>query len=142
MAAATAKNTIRAVARPMEVRTPSPVMARAAVATTTVPPAKTTAAPDDPMASPEPGRLSLTLGAVLPVAGHDEQRVVDPTPRPTRPATGMAEADTSIVPAIRVMPPMPAPTATIARPMGTSAATSVPNTTSRTRSATRSPIAV
>jgi len=38
------------VDRPIEVRTPTPVMARAAVAMTTVPPAKTTAAPDEPMA--------------------------------------------------------------------------------------------
>ncbi len=52
----------------------------------------------------------------------------------------MAEADTSIVLASSVMAPMPAPTATIARPIGTMAATMVPNTTSRTSSATRSPI--
>ena len=63
-----------------------------------------------------------------------------PTPRPTSPATGMAETDTSIEPASRVMPPMPAPTATIERPIGMTAATTVPNTTSRTRSATRRPM--
>ena len=40
-----------AVARPMEVRTPTPVMARAEVAMTTVPPANTTAAPEVPIAS-------------------------------------------------------------------------------------------
>ena len=51
MAAATAKKTMSAVARPIEVSTPSPVIARAAVAITTVPPAKTTAAPEELMAS-------------------------------------------------------------------------------------------
>ena len=35
----------------------------------------------------------------------------------------MAETDTSIAPASRVMPPMPAPTATIDRPIGMIAAT-------------------
>ena len=65
-----------------------------------------------------------------------------PTPRPTSPATGMAETDTSIEPASRVMPPMPAPTATIERPIGMTAATTVPNTTSRTSSATRRPMPV
>ena len=64
-----------------------------------------------------------------------------PTPRPTRPATGMAEAETSIEPARRVMPPIPAPTATSARPIGSTAATTVPNTTSRTSSATSRPMA-
>jgi hypothetical protein len=50
MAAATARNTIRAVDSPIEVSAPRPVMARADVAMTTVPPAKTTADPDEPMA--------------------------------------------------------------------------------------------
>ena len=45
-----------------------------------------------------------------------------------------------MTPASSVMPPMPAPTATRARPIGTTAATKVPNTTSRTSSATRRPM--
>jgi hypothetical protein len=54
----------------------------------------------------------------------------------------MAEADTSIEPASRVMPPMPAPTAMTERPIGMIAETTVPNTTSSTRSATRRPMPV
>ena len=62
----------------MDVRTPRPVRARDAVATMTVPPAKTTAAPDVPMAFAEGTVVVLARGPVLPVADHDEQRVVDP----------------------------------------------------------------
>ena len=51
VAAATALSTTMAVARPIEVRAPSPVKAREAIAMTTVPPAKTTAAPDEDIAS-------------------------------------------------------------------------------------------
>ena len=51
MAAATALSTTMAVARPIEVRAPSPMTAREAIAMTTVPPAKTTAAPDVDIAS-------------------------------------------------------------------------------------------
>ena len=58
MAAATAKKTMIAVARPIEVSTPTPVMARAAVAMTTVPPAKTTAAPEVPIALARAAALS------------------------------------------------------------------------------------
>ena len=79
-AAATAKRTMIAVDRPMEVRTPTPVMTRAAVARTTVPPAKTTAAPEEPMACCERGVVVLAVRAVLAVAGDDEERVVDADP--------------------------------------------------------------
>ncbi len=49
-AAATAASTMIAVASPIEVRTPTPVMASDVIAMTTVPPAKTTADPDEPIA--------------------------------------------------------------------------------------------
>ena len=58
------------------------------------------------------------------------------------PATEIAEVETSMVPASRVMPPIPAPTATSERPRGSTAATRVPNTTSSTSRATSSPMAV
>ena len=54
----------------------------------------------------------------------------------------MADTETSIAPASSVMPPMPAPTATRERAMGRTAATSVPNTTSRTTRATSRPTAM
>ena len=50
-AVATAKSTMIETARPMEVRKPTPVSARAAIDTMTVPPAKKTAMPDVPMAA-------------------------------------------------------------------------------------------
>ena len=93
-------------------------MARAAVATTTVPPAKTTAAPEEPIASAERVPVVLAGAAVLPVAGDDEQGVVDADAEPDQAATGMAETDTSIALASTVMPPMPAPTATSESPIG------------------------
>ena len=62
-----------------------------------------------------------------------------PTPRPTMPAIGIADGETSMAPASRRMPPMPTATATRARPIGTSAATTVPNATSSTSSAIRMP---
>ena len=49
-AVATAKSTTSEVLSPIEARKPRPVSARAAIATTTVPPATTTAEPDEPMA--------------------------------------------------------------------------------------------
>ena len=82
IAAATEKSTISEVARPIEVRIPTPVMASAAVATATVPPAKTTAAPDVAIASAECPVVVLARGPVLPVAGDHEQRVVDPDAEP------------------------------------------------------------
>ncbi len=62
-----------------------------------------------------------------------------PTPSPTIPAIGIADGETSMTLASRKMPPMPAPTATRARPIGTRAATTVPNATSSTSSAIRMP---
>ena len=50
-AVAMAKSTMSDVASPMEVRKPTPVSARAAIETMTVPPAKKTAVPDEPMAA-------------------------------------------------------------------------------------------
>ena len=49
-AVATANSTTSEVLSPIEARKPRPVSARAAIATTTVPPAKRTAEPDVPMA--------------------------------------------------------------------------------------------
>ena len=49
-ALATANSTTREVARPIDPRNPRPVRTRAAMATTTVPPAKTTADPEEPIA--------------------------------------------------------------------------------------------
>ena len=42
----------------MEARKPTPVSTRAVIATTTVPPAKTTAVPDEPIAAESADRLS------------------------------------------------------------------------------------
>jgi hypothetical protein len=54
----------------------------------------------------------------------------------------MADSDTRVAPASSMMPPIPVPTDTSARPIGTIAATSVPKTTSSTSSATSRPMAV
>ena len=62
-----------------------------------------------------------------------------PTPSPTIPAMGIADGETSMMLASTKMPPMPAPTATSARPIGTTAATTVPKATSSTSSAIRMP---
>ena len=51
MAVATANSTTIEVPSPMEARKPTPVRARAAIASTTVPPAKKTAVPEEPMAA-------------------------------------------------------------------------------------------
>ena len=68
MAAATAKKTMIEVARPIEVRMPTPVMPSAAVATMTVPPAKTTAAPEVPIA------FARARGLSWPVARFSRYR--------------------------------------------------------------------
>ena len=51
IAVATAKNTTIEVPSPMVARKPTPVSASAAIASITVPPAKTTEVPDVPMAA-------------------------------------------------------------------------------------------
>ena len=61
MAAATARSTMREVASPIEVSTPSPMVASEAVAMTTVPPANTTAVPEEPMAWARARWLSTPL---------------------------------------------------------------------------------
>ncbi len=58
IAVATANSTTIEVPRPMEARKPTPVSARAAIASTTVMPAKKTAVPDDPMAAESAGALA------------------------------------------------------------------------------------
>ena len=67
---------------------PTPVRARAAIARTTVPPAKKTAVPDEPMAADSAGGVGLPGGAVLAVAGDDEQGVVDADAQPDHRADG------------------------------------------------------
>jgi hypothetical protein len=57
MAAATAASTMIAVARPIEVSTPTPVTASEVIAITTVPPANTTAEPEEPIALSRATRL-------------------------------------------------------------------------------------
>ncbi len=66
----------------MEVSTPTPVMARAAVAITTVPPAKTTADPGGTHRVGQGAAVVPPRRAVLAVAGHDEQCVVDADAQP------------------------------------------------------------
>ena len=61
-AVATANSTTIDVPSPMEARKPTPVSARAAIARTTVPPAKKTAVPDEPMA--DDSACGLTCPAV------------------------------------------------------------------------------
>ena len=58
VAVTTAKSTTIEVASPIEARKPTPVSTRAVIATTTVPPAKTTAVPDEPIADERACRLS------------------------------------------------------------------------------------
>ena len=58
VAVTTAKKTTIDVASPIEARKPTPVRTSASMASTTVPPAKTTAAPDEPIADDSAGRLS------------------------------------------------------------------------------------
>ena len=88
IAVATANSTTIEVPSPMEARKPTPVSTRAAIARTTVPPAKKTAVPDEPMAADSACGVGLPGGAVLAVPGDDEQGVVDADAEPDHRADG------------------------------------------------------
>ena len=71
------------------------------------------------------GQVVLTGGAVFPVAGHDEQGVVDADPHPIIAPMVGAALETSIALASSVIAPRPAATATRVRAIRTSAARTV-----------------